>query len=374
MAARRTAYQRRGRAALLGVGIVFVAVQLAAGLLLDWRGLAVRFPSAARVLAAAPRDGHGPDVLLLGSSRFEQLSAGEAGVLLHREHPDADPEGVYNAAVPAGDPIVEDFLLERLLRQGSRPRLAVVEISPETVNEYNVWFTMHAHRQITWRDTPACFVEVCRADEFKRLVRARLVPLYAHRRELRRQALAAVTRPISPPPAPARRSAEELFGGSLPSVGPDGRLPWETLLQVARPPLTPAEAEARAAFARTTWKRFKDYQPGGTTAAALERLLQRCRANDIEVVLVGVPNDSYFLRQCTPDINATYLDYVGRLTRTYGCRFIDYRDAEPDQLFVDSNHLNGEGASHFVRRLTRDVISPWWQERQAAYARRSDDT
>src|SRR6516164_5309467 len=105
MAARRTAYQRRGRAALLGVGIVFVAVQLAAGLLLDWRGLAVRFPSAARVLAAAPRDGHGPDVLLLGSSRFEQLSAGEAGVLLHREHPDADPEGVYNAAVPAGDPI-----------------------------------------------------------------------------------------------------------------------------------------------------------------------------------------------------------------------------------------------------------------------------
>src|SRR5438046_445265 len=98
MASGRAAYQRRGRAALLGVGVIFALAQLAAGLLLDWRGLAVRFPSAARVLAAAPRDGQGPDVVLLGSSRFEQLSAGEATVLLRLEHPDAGPAAVCNAA------------------------------------------------------------------------------------------------------------------------------------------------------------------------------------------------------------------------------------------------------------------------------------
>src|SRR5207245_11400463 len=140
------------------------------------------------------------------------------------------------------------------------------------------------HRQSTWRDTPPYFTDVCRADEFKKLVRSRLVPLYAHRRELRHQAGLAIALPFSPPPAPDRPAPEMLLGGPLPSVGPDGRLPWESLLRVPTPPLAPAEAEARAAQARTTWKRFKDYRPGGTTAAALERLLRRCRDGGINVI------------------------------------------------------------------------------------------
>jgi hypothetical protein len=344
------------------MAVIFALAQLAAGLLLDWRGLAVRFPSAARVLADAPRGGRGPDVVFLGSSRFIPLRANEATALLRLENTSAGPVEVYNAAVPGGDPIVEDFLLERLLRQGSRPRLAVVEVSPDTVNHYNQWFNLHAHRQVTWREAPRYFCDICRVGEFKKLAQARLVPLYAHRRGLLQQLGQAIAL-WAPPTDPW---GDDVFGGPAPSLQSDGHLPWDSLLQIHGPPLSPAEAEGRRAMAANAGPRFRDYRPGGTTAAALERLLQRCRRHGIDVVLIGAPGDSSFLRQYTPERDASYRAYIGRLTGTYGCRFIDYRDAVPDQLFGDLYHLNGEGAHYMTRRLTREVLSPWLRRRQEA--------
>jgi hypothetical protein len=362
MRSQRAAYQRRGRRGLLGAAAIVALAQLAAGLLLDWRGLAVRFPSAALVLALAPRAPRGPDVVFLGSSRFIPLRADEAAALLCRETPAAGPVEVYNAAVPGGDPIAEDFVLERLLRQGSRPRLAVVEVSPDTVNHYNQWFNLHPHRQITWRETPRYFCDICRAGEFKKLAQARLVPLYAHRRGLLRQ-LAGAVACCAPP---AESASADVSGGAAPSLPSDGHVPWDSLLQVHSPPLSPAEAEHRRAMAANAAARFRDYRPGGTTAAALERLLQRCRRHGIDVVLIGAPGDSSFRRLYTPERDAGYRAYIGRLTQTYGCRFIDYRGAVPDQLFGDLYHLNGEGAHYMTRRLTREVLSPWLQRRQEA--------
>jgi hypothetical protein len=351
-------YQRRGRAALLGAGGLFVLAQLLGGWLLDRYGAAVRFPSAVRVLAEAPRGGCGPDVVILGSSRFQRLSAAEAQWLLRLEHPEAGPLRVHNAAVPAGDPIAEDYVLERLLRQGARPRLAVVEVSPDTVNHYNQYFAMHIHRQVTWADTPAYFMDICRSGELKKLAATRLVPLYAHRRELRRQAVLAVARLFeTPPPAPEPPDP-------TPAVSAPVALPWAELLQVGLPPLSAEQAAAREAMARDTWKRFRDYRPGGTTAAALERLLRRCRRSGVEVVLVGAPNASYYNRNYTPEINTAYLRYINGLTQTYGCRFLDYRDAAPDQLFEDLNHLNDEGGRYFTCKLTHELLSPYWQEKR----------
>jgi hypothetical protein len=344
----RDAYQRRGRAALLGAGAVVVLAQCVAGLWLDRHGLAVRFPEAARVLANAPHDGRGADVVFLGSSRFIPLNAPEATALLRREHPDAGPAAVYNAAVTAGDPIAQDYVLERLLRQGTRPRLAVIEVSPDTVNAFNEWMGMHVYRQLTWADMPAYFLDVCRSGELRKVMATRLAPLYAHRYGLLREAAATVTRP-APAPLPV----------------PDGRPPWESLAQRPCPPLNPAEREAHAAAGRLAARRFRNYRVGGTTAAALERLLARCRSNGIEVVLVGVPNDSAYVRNYTPAIDAAYSDYVGRLTRDYQCRFLDYRAAVPDDFFADVCHVNPYGADYFTRKLTREIIAPWW-ERHAA--------
>jgi hypothetical protein len=360
MASKRGAYQRRGRAALLGAGAVFVLAQLIGGLLLDWRGLPVRFPSAAQVLAAAPRGAGRPAVVFLGSSRFQGLYAGEAAALLRQEHPDAGPVEVCNAAVPAGDPIAEDYVMERLLAQGSRPRLAVIEVGPDTVNRYNEFFALHCHRQITWWDVVRYLPDVCRAGQLRKLAASRLVPLYAHRRELGRQAGLALAAAFSASPAPPAPDP------GLPAGAP---VAWDALLQVPLPPLSPAEVEAKKEMAVGVEKRFRDYQPGGTTAAALERMLGRCRANGVEVVLVAPPGATFFREKCTPEIDAAFTGYVGRLARAYGCRFLDCRDALPDQLFADLVHLNEPGGHYFTRKLTHEVLSPWLGEKLAAAGR-----
>ena len=67
---------------------------------------------------------------------------------------------------------------------------------------------------------------------------------------------------------------------------------------------------------------------------------------------------------------AAYTAYVRRLTETYGCRFLDYRDALPDQCFFDVHHLNLEGSHYFMRKLTHEVLSPWLGQHQTAIARR----
>lgn len=106
-------------------------------------------------------------------------------------------------------------------------------------------------------------------------------------------------------------------------------------------------------------KRFRHYQTKGTTTATLEQLLRRCRDNDIEVVLYGTPCTSFFRTNFTPEIDAAYSAYIEHLTQTYGCRFIDYRDALPDQCFADMLHYNPSGGRIFTCRLTREIISPW---------------
>jgi hypothetical protein len=355
MASKRGAYQRRGRFALLGAAGVFVVAQLATGLLLDWRGVSVRFPSLAHVLNVAPRGNRGPDVVFLGTSRSQGLHADEATALLRMEHPESGPIEVCNAAVPGGDPIAEDYVLEHLISQGSRPRLAVVEVSPDTVNNYNECFALHCHRQICWWDVPRYFLDICRAGELKKLAASRLVPLYAHRREILHQSAVVATGVFAPPSEAKLRPPIDL-GISTSEQAP--------------PPLSAAEVETCQGYEELSRKRFRDYLPGGSTAEALERLLRRCRDNDIDVILYSAPCTSFFRTNFTPEIDASYSAYIERLTQTYGCRFINYRDALPDQCFADMLHYNPSGGRIFTCRLTREVISPWLGRKQAGYAQR----
>jgi hypothetical protein len=268
---------------------------------------------------------------------------------------------VCNAFVPWGDPIAEDYVLERLLAQGNRPRLAVVEVGPDTIDQCNIGFGLHCHRQIVWSDTPTYFVDICRSGELRKLVATRLVPLYAHRRELLHQAGLVVAEYLAPPSPPS----------GPPDLGlSDGRpASWDSLLQLSLPPLGPDKVQRWQQDSRDQRKRFRAYRPGGTTTAAMERLLQRCREYGIEVVLVESPVTTYFRANYTPEVDAAYRAYLGPLARQFGCRFIDYREAVPDEAFGDLVHLNAAGGRYFTCRLTRDVLSPWLSERRAADGR-----
>lgn len=321
-------------------------IQFMAGLWLDRYGLAIRFPSAARVLAGA--SGRDVDIVILGTSRFEAFNASEATGWLRISDPSRAAIEVYNASVPAGDPIAADFVMERLLARGLRPELAVIEISPDTLNQFNPMFALHVRRQITWLDMPRYWRDVWRSDELHKLLNARIFPLCVHRRELcahvsevidrllRRSAQSASARPVIP---------------NVKEVG--GMVPWDVVLKMA------SARHGASELGPPAWPdRFRGYTPTGATALALERLLDRCRGRNIRVVLIGAPNSSCFRQNFTPEVKAAYREYLNRLTKTYDCRYFDYSERVPDQLFQDPVHLSPVGSMFFTRRLTDEVLSP----------------
>jgi hypothetical protein len=336
----------RGRAALVWAVGFFLAAQLLAGLLLDYVWPDVRSEWFARVDHRWRNWPEGPDVVCLGSSRFQAAIVPPVMQAAFRDElGDAAPHHVLNAAVPAGDAISAEFLLQRLLREGARPKLVVVEINPDMVNGYNDWFGVHVMRQMRWQDLPAYLPEAWQCGEWSRLATSRLLPLFAFRREIR-QFLTA------PSPEPMDEGA--------------GPTDWDQFIK--GPPSSGEAAElAERSRGGVEWLRnkLKRYHIGGLTDAALERLLACCQSRNINVLLVGVPVTSHLRALYTPEIDSAYREYVTRLCRSYSCRFVDCRAYLPDHDFTDVHHAHLGGGVKFSRRLTHEALIPLWREARA---------
>jgi hypothetical protein len=315
------------------------------GLLLDYRYPRTRFPSAAVMLDAAAQEPE-PAVAFFGSSRMgAAIDISETNKLLKTAHPrDPAPRAVM-LAIPAGDAISAEFILDEMLKGGQKPRWAVIEVSPETVNSHNMWMVAHVMRQLNWEHVVSHFWAARRGRALWYYLEARTVPVYTHRKQLVKDAKVSV-RGWVPDAAP---------GAPLTAAAP---LDWK---EVMRPPerLPDDEllAQSRDRAAQVTRRWLRDYQAGGVTAEALERVLARCRSENIGVVLLGIPACTAHRAEFTPEIDAQYLAYMTRLTRDYGCRFVDARDWIADSLFLDDMHLRFEdGAKIFTDRFAREVL------------------
>jgi hypothetical protein len=358
---RATSQQQRKRPLRVLVWALglFVAIQLGVGLVLDYGFPLMRFPSAARVLESLPADPSSVEVLFLGSSRFGAgIDAGEVGSLLETAGSPRRLCPVVNASVPAGDLITSEFLFGQLLDRGVRPRIVVVEISPETLNHYNEWLGFHVVRQLRWEHVPAYWYETCRAGHGMRFLSARLFPLFQHRQLILDWVRGPGTRERASP------NACELDVKRR----PDGReeLDWETLL---RPPAAEVKPELKEWIRVTTehqprrWLRY--FRIAGNSPAALERLLTECKRRQIEVLLIRVPVTTTHRETYTPAIEQEFQTFVGKLRRTHPCRFVDCVDWLADGLFIDNHHLNSAGQLYFSRLLTYRTLLPFWQGKEA---------
>ncbi|MCI0457298.1 MAG: hypothetical protein L0Z62_10000 [Gemmataceae bacterium] len=347
---RRAAYRRRGLHVVLWTGGLFVAAQLLGGLLLDHVWPQVRFPQAGKVWTRLDHLPRPPEIVILGSSRMQGgVSTAVLGPLLR----EFDPEPrAFNAGVGAGDALVADWLLARMLREGRCPRLVVMEVSPETVASYNRWLEQHVIRHLTWTDLCALFPEVRRSTHPMRLLSSRLMPLYMHRHHLRRylaeSALAALTGSSEP-----QESDDADESGADPA---DDAVALRT-----------GVGEALHTAGLDEFERWlRNYRVGGGATEALERLLGRCREQGIAVVLVAPPMSVAHRRLYTPEIDGAFRGYVEALARAHGFRFHDFRDWLPDHLFRDHHHTNVRGSAIFTRLLAREALIPAWRERTQA--------
>jgi hypothetical protein len=334
------------RSLLWGVGF-FLLLQAGGGVALDWFCPLWRFPSARDALDALQRQAVAPRMVVLGSSR---LGCGFDTAEAHRLLWSATGSTrlrVFNLSVPGGEPTSHELLLGQLLARGARPDWLLVEIAPENLTYPCAWLPMHATRQLGWRHLFTHTVELARVNSVPRYLGALILPLWVHRQRL----LDALSRP--PRGAVAERPAE---------VPPP--IDWEQVLRVPR--LTSREEQRRRLLeggpAARAW--LRNYRVGGQSALALERFLRRCHREGIRVAFVLPPLASPYRAEYRTEIEAAFHDYLTPLRREYGCPLFDGRARVPDELFLDSGHLdNPEGGRYFTRLLARQVLLPLLGER-----------
>lgn len=349
---RRAAFGRQARKAVGWALGVFVAVQLASGLVLDYAAPLLKFPSARAVLRVARENPHRPEFAFFGSSR--------TGAAVH--HADLDREihvpgkpwpRTVSMAVPAADGTTMEFLLDQWLETGPVPQWAVVEVSPETVNTHNTWWMpLHVLRQLNWEHVPTHSWAAVKGNAAWPYLESRLVPTYTYRKQIVAEAKNAVrerlhpTAPALPPdPTVVRADPSPVPLNWTEIIKPKPRASDEQLME-----------NSRLGAQTTIRKSLTPYRVGGLTAAALERMLGRCREAGIKVILLGIPTCSPHRAAYTPEIEAAYDGYIRTLMAGYDCLYVDGRAWVPDTLFLDTLHVDVEGGKLFTRRLAREVL------------------
>ena len=350
--------------------------------MLDLRWPQARSPYLEYVLEQARASPQPPEAVCLGTSRFALACDVEAIESRLRELTGDQSLTVLNGAVAAGDLASADYVLKQLLREGRRPNIVVIEVCPETVARRNRWMGAHVMPTLRWREATLYAWDLWRSGNLWRIVLDRSVPSYQYRQGLRRelcrtlpqpfQWLTAASDPVpeaatldwvrdarnSPDPStatPPRTKTQDLFAPT-----PE-RLKWFLDSNVNQP----AEIRSREGLYRIeNW--LRDYQVGGTSRLALERLLGRCRRHGIQAVLLAPPLTSFHCQLYTAEIDLAFLAEMRHLEQSFGCRFLDYRPRLPDEAFIDHHHLMGQGVVQFSRLLAEEVITPAWRARRAS--------
>lgn len=345
---------RRGGRILLWMFAFFVAGQLGGGALLDRLWPQLRFPFLYQQLDRLDAQPQPPDIVFLGSSRFGSGVSGEHVTEWLRQLTGDEKVHAFNAAIPAGDPVVCEVMLQHLLQRGIRPRLLVIEICPESVNHRNDWVRIHVDRQLGWSDVPTYLPEIARSGGFASLLANRLVPLYRHRTTLCEELGKTIEHELDGwLDGPASSSAK---APAVPVID------WDALV-LSNPRLTKNEQQTNTQMGLHAIRRcLRSYRAGGTSGAALERLLQLCQANGITPLLVGVPLTQAHRDLYVGPIEDNYQAYLSAISEKYGCRYVEYRHRVPDRLFLDNHHADEPGRLMFSHMFTEEVLLPWWRE------------
>ena len=317
---------RRARRVLALAAALVLAAQLGVGVALDRAPLAVRFADADRVLAAARAQTPAPEVVLLGSSRFENALDPRLVEAALRERLGARAPSVASLAVDGGDLVASERILGDLLASGVHPRLAVVELTPEWLRRPVPFLNAQLVRAFDWDDVWHWLPELA-AETRGTLVRARLFPVYHYRLELLGW---WVGRP--PPYLAAPRAG----------LAPAKR----------RAPDDPAAGAPRWA------RRLAHYSVSERAEATLARLLASCRAAGVECVLLLPPASSAQRALYGARIDDAWEGALLRAADGRALAVVDHRERLPDAEFRDSSHANRAGRERYSRIVSDELLAP----------------
>jgi hypothetical protein len=336
-----------GRSDLLWGLASFVALQLGLAIAVERWLPELRDPVhaskacllARRLAAPGPRP---PTVVMVGSSRVEYGLLGRA-----IEDSLTGPCGVrpvvFNFGISGAGPIIELLTLQRLLRDGPRPDVVLVEVVPSLLaGQFPAWDLQRLTPDRLGLDELPWIAPYGPSLAMRRIewLRASAVPWYTHRIAM----LSCGAPLLLPGPNP---------GGVWQELDEAGGMPL--------PVLPPPAEQYRRAFARATrehGEKLASLQIGGPAVQALHDLLDLCRREHIVARLVMMPEGSDFRALYPPQAWAQVERFLNDLARQYDCPLINAREWVADDHFADGHHLLRPGAAIFSERLGREYLLP----------------
>ena len=336
----------RSRSALLAGLLAFAALQAGLAVAVEGWLPELRDPfyvyKAARLRRRLATSRPRPlAVVMVGSSRTTfALKGGDVEPRLGEEV--GEPVALYNFGLIGAGPLTELLTLRRLLADGVRPDLLLVEIHPCLLAGDVPWEV----RRLT-------------AGRVYRREISFLARYGAPRRELRRDWWLSEAVPWY-----ALRFA--LVSRTVPS-----RLPWQLRQDLFRaadnsgwvesplPPPTP-EVRRRALdqARREYYATLQNFRLGTGPCQAVREILETCGREHIAAALVWVPEGPVFRGWYTPQAEAQTRAFLKECHRTYGVPLVDAREWVPEEEFSDSHHLRPPGARRFTERLAREALPP----------------
>lgn len=338
--------QRRSKRLLLLVVAFIAAGNLVVGLLLDLDPLKVRFTKAESIISNVGKISHHPDILFLGSSRFaDDVNIGELQKGMKEAFGKEAPLMV-NCAFPGGDPYAMNFLLQHLLSRKITPGMVVVEVSPESVMLGGPFLGDQVTRIMTLKEIPDAAADLIAFGEIRKLLSSRAIPIYTFRTELLTYLLG------QPPSYLAFNTGAQQQPTPNANQQNDPRKEKENILREIRSERTKVQS----------W--LRGFRIQGLYARNLESMLAYFQAHGIATILVGVPVTAEHFECYSKETNQKFLDYMNTQVRTYGCRYVDYRNRFPDDLFYDHHHMNAQGTIEFSRVFQEEVLRDAWCKRK----------
>jgi hypothetical protein len=334
----------RARRALLWGLACFLAAQLGYLVLLERCRPDLRDPEYGCKLALlraqmAAHPGR-PLVLALGSSRTNM--GFQPAFLPHLRTPDGAEPLVFNYAMVGSSTVHELTLLRRLLAEGIRPHVVVIEVLPLGLNNADPIESQLAVERLAWGDLRRIRRD-CEhpGDLYGRWLEIELAPCYAHRFCL----LSCYA-----PKWLANQHRQDVFWTAL---EPNGFLPssLSTVDVSAQRRLIGVARQRCQAFLR-------DFQIGPVPDRSLRELLALCRDQGIAAALVLLPETHEFGSWYPPGARETVRTYAEHVGRQFGVPVVDASGWVPDDDFLDPHHLLVQGARVYTERLGRELLGP----------------
>ena len=323
----------------------FVAAQLAySPLLQDWNHQVVDSLYAARIAQLRMRltdAGDAPLVISLGSSRIDQGVIG-AALEARVERRIGRPVVAFNFACSGCGPVMQLVLLSRLLHDGIRPALVLVEVFPALLadgNEGPIEGRWLRSEQLSTEEHARIVSLGIRDDAATPIWMRRFVPTVAYRTLLvRRLGVSWLAQTTNMP------SAIDVVDNAW------GELPRDWSERVSD-----AQRQANTERRRLEFPWLSTVTLGPLASSALRELLEVCRSSRVKTALVVMPEGSAFRGWYAPPGLRGIMHFVHRLGDEYGVQVVDASDWMDDRSFRDSEHLLPAAARSFSERLGTEI-------------------